>query len=377
MGTSKRLAFTLVELLVVIAIIGILIGLLLPAINSAREAGRRASCQNNLKQLALATLAYNNAVGIFPPSCSWVQNDPSNVANGKDNWIILVLPFMDNTGLFNQFNHELPISNAENAMARATVVPEFLCPSDAAYNRKPFDGSTGPGTKMMGDNWARGDYAANAGLAFLENTPKDNSAAGGAATSGWLNPQIRGIMGSGCALTTNQITDGLSHTVLLGEIRAGLAPCDSRGVWAMSGACPSSLWATAYFLGDDYGPNCLTPKADDVLNCGTLEVQYGGSGGASDVKGEDALINLWMPCSDDNEPNNWPNWQQTMRSQHTGGAYMALADGSVHWLDDLIDCSGSSWDDPGNGGPVKITKMTVWEALMASGDGQTLLSDEY
>jgi len=345
-----------VELLVVIAIIGILIGLLLPAINAAREAGRRTQCQNNLKQIALATIGYNEAEGVFPASCTWVDDNPTKVENGRDDWVIMILPFMDNAGLYSQFNHELPISNPANALARATIIPEMLCASDA-YNRKPFNGSAGPGTTKMGDNWARGNYAANAGLGFLDKTGDTSYPMGGRTTKDWANPRLRGIMGSGCALSTQQITDGLSHTVLLGEIRAGLAPCDSRGVWAMSGACPSSLWATAYFVGDDYGPNCLEPKADDLLNCSTLEKQFGG---------EEGLVGLWMPCSDDNGPDNWPNWQQTMRSMHTGGVYMALADGSVHWLDDLIDCSPDSYAKP-----------SVWACLLSSGDGQTLLTDQF
>jgi prepilin-type N-terminal cleavage/methylation domain-containing protein len=369
-GTTRRLAFTLVELLVVIAIIGILIGLLLPAINAAREAGRRAQCQNNLKQLALGVLHYNDSMGVFPPAATWAKDDPSDISNGRDNWVIKILPYMEYNDLYKQFNHDKPISDntvsalgISNSAARGRTVREMLCPSDP-FNRKLFDGTTGGGTTKMGPNWARGNYAANGGLGFLENNPGDFTCSGGAKTKGWLAPQIRGIMGSGCALKTNQVTDGLSHTVLLGEIRAGLEPFDSRGVWAMSGACPSSLWATAYFIGDDYGPNCLTPKADDVLNCTQIESKHGGPNG---------LLSAWMPCSDDNSPNNWNNWQQTARSLHTGGIYAAMADGSVRWIDDLIQCSGSSWSVSGNS--VTITNITVWECLMASGDGKDLKTE--
>jgi len=364
-----------VELLVVIAIIGILIGLLLPAINAAREAARRAQCQNNLKQLSLAVLAYNSAVGVFPPCATWVGDNPDNVSGGKDNWVILILPYMEYNELYNQFDHEKPISNALNANARSQTVKEMLCPSDS-YNRKPFMGTTGGATVALGDNWARGNYGGNGSLYFLDKTGT-GAPAGGAKTEGWLDPRIRGIMGSGCALTSNQITDGLSHTVLLGEIRAGLDPFDSRGVWAMSGACPSGVWGTASWDGlDDYGPNCLRPKADDVLNCTQIEKAHGGTGAGdgNDPAGEAALIQLWMPCSDDNTPNNWNNWQQTMRSLHTGGVYAALADGSVHWIDDLIQCSPGA---DSRGVAFSITNPTVWEALMASGDGKDLQADQF
>ena len=133
----KRTAFTLVELLVVIAIIGILIALLLPAINAAREAGRRAQCQNNLKQLAPATVSYNEEYNVFPPCCTWVNNDPSNPAGGRDNWVIMILPYTENSSLYKEFNHQKPISDPSNAIARATKIPTMLCPSDI-NNTKPL-----------------------------------------------------------------------------------------------------------------------------------------------------------------------------------------------------------------------------------------------
>ncbi|MGA2256664.1 MAG: DUF1559 domain-containing protein [Thermoguttaceae bacterium] len=359
MGITKRLAFTLVELLVVIAIIGILIGLLLPAINAAREAARRTQCQNNLKQLALAVLAYEDALGIFPPSATWVDDTPpqyeQNPAVGRDNWVIMILPYMEYNELYRQFNHDKPIADASNEAARAQTVREMLCPSDT-FNRKPFMGRTANNnTANMGDNWARGNYAANGGLGFLDRTGDTDSPAGGAKTPGWLDPRIRGIMGSGCALRTNQITDGLSHTILLGEIRAGIASYDTRGVWAMSGACPSSLWACGYSdAGDDFGPNCLMPEADDSATCAQLQNAFGG--------GEDGLINVWMPCWN----GDGPNWQQTARSLHSGGVYVALGDGGVQWISDLIQSSPGSVGNP-----------TVWDCLIASGDGKTIPPDAY
>ena len=71
---------------------------------------------------------------------------------------------------------------------------------------------------------------------------------------GSTNPLLRGIMGSGLALDGAKVTDGLAHTILLGEIRAGLTQYDPRGVWAMSGACPSSLWACGNMVGDETWP---------------------------------------------------------------------------------------------------------------------------
>jgi prepilin-type N-terminal cleavage/methylation domain-containing protein len=348
---TKR-AFTLVELLVVIAIIGILIALLLPAINAAREAARRVQCQNNLKQWALAVLNYESASSIFPPSCSFKNKDPGVIANAKDNWVIFVLPFSEHVEIYKEINHDLPLSDAKNAAARSRVIPELLCPSDL-FNRKPFNGSAGQNTGGMGDNWARGNYAANGGLGFLSLT-RGSYNAGGPQAPSWLDKNTRGIMGCGCGLRANQVADGLAHTILLAEIRAGLAEYDPRGVWAMSGACPSSLWACGYFVGDDYGPNCLTPKADDIINCTQLQTAYGG--------GPSGLQSAGMPCSD----GNWTDWQQTARSMHAGGVYVALADGGVHLISDNIDSGPSTYDDP-----------SVWESLICASDGKIIPRDSY
>jgi hypothetical protein len=174
----------------------------------------------------------------------------------------------------------------------------------------------------------------------------------------WYDGRIRGIMGCGCALKANQITDGLAHTILLGEIRAGLDTYDTRGVWAMSGACPSSLWACGYLGGDDdYGPNCLTPAADDMVNCSQLQTAYGG--------GPDGLIAAWMPCS----VGDWPNWQQTVRSMHVGGVYVALADGGVHFISDDIDVTDND--------TASISNPSIWNRLISSGDGQTIPASVY
>jgi prepilin-type N-terminal cleavage/methylation domain-containing protein len=354
----KRTAFTLVELLVVIAIIGILIGLLLPAINAAREAGRRAQCQNNLKQLALGTLCYTDERGVFPPCATWVGNDPSNPAGGRDNWAIMILPYIEYNGLYKQFNHNKPISDLANAAARATVVPTMLCPSDP-FNRKPFNGRTGQNTVSLGDNWARGNYAANGSLGFMRRT-SSTADAGGADTPGWQDRRMRGIMGSGCALPPVKVTDVLSHTILLAETRAGITDYDARGVWAMSGACPSGIWGCSYMVGDDYGPNCPIFSADDMVNCTQLRTAFGDSSFMQ--TGTNGLATTGMPCSGVDAYNS----QQTARSLHVGGVYVAFADGGVHWVSDLVQSSPSSVNDP-----------SIWDRLIASGDGKTVTGDMF
>jgi prepilin-type N-terminal cleavage/methylation domain-containing protein len=191
---QRKCAFTLVELLVVITIIGILIALLLPAVQAAREAARRMQCQNNMKQVGLAVLNYESQYKTFPPSSCWQSgvspNDSGQFNNYRANWVIFILPFMDQQSLHDKFDLNAPISgnsSAANMAARAVQIPSMLCPTDP-YNRIAFKGS-GYATAALGDNWARGNYAANAALGQM--TVGTDSVNGALPTSGGWKPATR------------------------------------------------------------------------------------------------------------------------------------------------------------------------------------------
>ncbi len=125
--SRTRSGFTLVELLVVIAIIGILIGLLLPAIQSAREAGRRAQCMNHLKQIGLALLAYNDAYARLPGnSKQWTMN---GIGAEPYNQNLAALPFMEFNDVYDKFNFRLEPTAAPNNVMATQSVKDFLCPS--------------------------------------------------------------------------------------------------------------------------------------------------------------------------------------------------------------------------------------------------------
>ena len=141
----NRSAFTLIELLVVIAIIAILVALLLPAVQQAREAARRSSCKNNLKQLGLAIHNYHEVHNIMPCQISRFVNAPfpngSANANPDYSWIAIALPFIDQSAIFDQIEFEPPpgvvwnmdINQATQLMRnlRRTPIEVLMCPSAA------------------------------------------------------------------------------------------------------------------------------------------------------------------------------------------------------------------------------------------------------
>ncbi|MGA2257583.1 MAG: DUF1559 domain-containing protein, partial [Thermoguttaceae bacterium] len=251
-----RKAFTLVELLVVIAIIGILIGLLLPAINAAREAGRRAQCQNNLKQLGLGVLTYVEAVGQYPAGMNVRKTDnATDTTEWGANWIITILPNIEDGGLAKQFTINMGkgifVSSLENEAARATNIATLLCPSDPK-NKIPYM----PGSSSAGDgpNWARGNYAAQCSIEQLDNrnlsdgsaddtetgiTPGDEY---GTGSANWKIPFLRGPMYCNAGVTPQQISDGAVFSIMIAETRAGFTAFDRRGTWAMGACGASTFW---------------------------------------------------------------------------------------------------------------------------------------
>ncbi|MGH7136688.1 MAG: DUF1559 domain-containing protein, partial [Pirellulales bacterium] len=148
MKSARKTGFTLVELLVVIAIIGILVALLLPAVQAAREAARRAQCNNNLKQIGIALHNYVTAIKRFPPSTMQATPSTGGFENGTlgefydFGSLALLMPYMEGATVYNTMDMRQPVyvpggTGADgfniapaNMIAAATLVPMYLCPSD-------------------------------------------------------------------------------------------------------------------------------------------------------------------------------------------------------------------------------------------------------
>jgi prepilin-type N-terminal cleavage/methylation domain-containing protein/prepilin-type processing-associated H-X9-DG protein len=204
--------FTLIELLVVIAIISVLMSLLMPAVQRARDAARRAQCQNNLKQIGLAMQNYHGDHKCFPPGIMYVEDVSRPEDGNRGSAFIRILPSVDQTALHNAYNFQLAYFHPPNLTVTCTVVDTFLCPSNFTENRRtPHPGSTSPHALMYPENSGASDYL----LSFGHSAP-----------SGW-EPGIFSLVGRsyggffGMLYSRphgeQDIPDGLSNTLLVGE----------------------------------------------------------------------------------------------------------------------------------------------------------------
>ena len=153
----RRRAFTLVELLVVIAIIGVLVALLLPAVQKAREAGRRMSCGNNLKQIGLGLHNYHDTYKTFPPGGITPGNCCGTPSAGT--WAVFILPFMGRENLHARYAFDWFNEDNQNAFARTQFISDYVCPSDLNTDRTDRPES-GPGRNRQ---YAPGSYRGVSG----------------------------------------------------------------------------------------------------------------------------------------------------------------------------------------------------------------------
>ena len=320
-----RRGFTLVELLVVIAIIGILVGLLLPAVQAAREAARRMQCSNNVKQLSLAAHTYHDAFNSFP-ICYFNQTNVTpvltNPTEGRQtSWMVGLLPFIEQTALFNMIDFSRGIHNdprsvgppavpvgPSNPFAAIQKISGFKCPSDATddFKNQRLDTPTGvirttawPVTSykgVSGANWNIGNVAVQSNVAPWNITRFGTTGDGlnrgnGVLMRGWNFPYKTNL---------RDVTDGTSNTLFVGE---AIGNYSQYNWWWLSGSTTATtsipLNSRAYCTA--YNPATMTKQGGLIA------------------------------CSADFANNSG------FASNHTGGGNFGICDGSVRFISDSMD----------------------------------------
>ncbi len=315
---SARRAFTLIELLVVIAIIAVLISLLLPAVQSAREAARRAQCVNNLKQIGLGVHNYISANDVFPWGCYRQHN--LNDGSGGTGYpytsagsFIPLLPMMEQSQVYNSVNFMYNIFGAGNTTVTGTSLSFVHCPSDPAVENKVFmaKGSV-DGTDMT---MCYSSYGGCAGTWFqlprfswpaTEFSSAINNQNGVIVYVGYDNPAyIQGTTYSGLSrpcVKLASVTDGTSNTFMYSERAHGMLSATDQVCWNWwcSGNFGDTSFCTMY---------PINPFKKDA-NTGTI----GNVGGGSDT------------------------FVSSASSFHPGGANFLFCDGSVRFIKESIQC---------------------------------------
>ena len=193
--TRRRAGFTLIELAVVVAIISVLIALLLPAVQSAREAARRAQCSNNLLQLGIAVANYESSFRVFPPGTLDATGPILETPDSYQfNWITQILPYMEQKNAYQRLNFNVGIYQTANLTVRGTAMTILLCPSMARGGLSSF----GAGSSM--------NYAATSDYAACHHHIEAP-----------IDVDNKGVFFLNSHLRLDQIDDGLSHTIFLGE----------------------------------------------------------------------------------------------------------------------------------------------------------------
>ena len=298
--------FTLVELLVVMAIIGILVGMLLPAVQMVREAARRTSCLNNMRQMALASINYQSAHQRFPAA----SDGDSGVAPFQGfSMHCYLLPYVEQQALYDVFlnsrsSGNIGTANDPRGILSGNPVELFLCPSSTQKDELANSAQAGVGNASH--------YVGISGLQYFVSGDVLNNSQQGISRNGVFSgdPRQQNIgrwySGTRVGKTSADILDGSSNCLMFGEISRSANPAANNGAgWAPV----RSGWA--YGLPD----SGLSSPLKWSLNSART-VQYG--------------INSTGSGHDDGD-------NRSFHSNHSGGANFALCDGSARYVSDSVD----------------------------------------
>jgi prepilin-type N-terminal cleavage/methylation domain-containing protein len=250
--------FTLVELLVVIAIIGILVALLLPAVQAAREAGRRASCSNNLRQIGLAIHTYHDLHGVFPAGA--LNFGTCCSTESYTSWPISILPHLERTGLSQLYVYEETNEAPANQFARQQFVPTYACPSEPGTKvlTEPESGPANDFNLRYMPGSYRGMGGRSDGTGWWDNYPQYT----------FLPYKWRGVFhvvdGRLEQESFSTVTDGTSNTLLVGEYGT------------LSRTRRRSFWAYSY---GSYNKSDAVPESRTLVNDWDRCAATGGLGG--------------------------------------------------------------------------------------------------
>jgi prepilin-type processing-associated H-X9-DG protein len=279
----------------VIAIIGILVALLLPAVQAAREAARRMQCSNNLKQFGIALHNYHDAHGQFPINSPWAVPGPSR----KGSILLKLLMFLEQQNFVERidFDGDVHAQIQSDPALHKLRFAVIRCPSD--YH-EPI-GSSGYVVTNYGPSAGAQRTFSNAGS--CTTYPGNIFGTGPSADANSLNGNdISGLFSrSGWAARIEEIRDGTSNTIAMGEVRPG---------------CSQSLWAFGWFNSQGWYVGTAPP-----INFPTCPGELPGHNTGP------------MDC------HHWNNWNtpEGFKSTHTGGAQFVFADGSVHFISENVD----------------------------------------
>lgn len=355
-GDAEPRGFTLIELLTIVAIVGLLAAMLLPAVQAAREAARRAQCATNLKQIGVALASYEHVYGSFPPGRMMTydprysgSSPPCTSLMVEKSLLVHAMPFLEETPLYNAINSNLTIFGYENQTARSIAIAVLACPSD------PGAGQVRGGTSLLLDSFGLavpgapypvyfGSYAGIYGSFYVNAIPRTST---GCLVAPAVLTQVNGSFSDMSPIGAALFGDGLSNTLTvtervlfpLSQIGDSQGPAYSRYGWAISGNWGDTL-VTAF-----YPPNMYRK----VTQAAGVALFFAGS------------------------------------SLHPGGLNSLAGDGSVRFIKESI----STWPfDPTTGAPrgaqeeasgawSNVPPAGIWQALATRNGGEPIPGDAF